>query len=123
MDERDLRDALREGWGLDPVAATYAPVGGGSYHWRVEDRHRGRHWVTVDDLDHKAFLGDSRDIVFGRLREAFDTVRRLSEDGLEFVIAPVPAAGGETLRRLGGRHAVTMFEVHGHAGRPIRRAP
>jgi hypothetical protein len=49
LDERDLLDALRDGWGLTAVDAAYVPVGGGSYHWRVDDSAGVRHWVTVDD--------------------------------------------------------------------------
>ena len=109
LDERDLFDALREGWGLNPVGAVYAPVGGGSYHWRVDDCAGVPHWVTVDDLDNKGFLGDARDVTFDCLRLAFDTAYALRAGGLEFVIAPIPTLGGENILRLGGRHAVTVF--------------
>jgi spectinomycin phosphotransferase len=109
LDERDLFDALRDGWGLDTVAAVYVPVGGGSYHWQVDDGAGVRHWVTVDDLDHKGFLGATRDVVFDCLRRAFDTACALRSGGLEFVVAPVPTPGGESVRRLDGRHAVTVF--------------
>jgi spectinomycin phosphotransferase len=109
LDQGDLFDALRDGWGLDPVDAVYMPVGGGSYHWRVDDGAGERHWVTVDDLDGKEFLGETRDVVLDRLRRAFDTACALCAGGLEFVVAPVPAPGGESVRRMGGRYAVTVF--------------
>jgi spectinomycin phosphotransferase len=109
LDQGDLLDALRDGWGVYPVTATYVPVGGGSYHWRVDDGYGVRHWMTVDDLDNKTFLGDSRNAVYDRLCVAFDNARRLGDDGLEFVIAPVPTRGGQSLWRVGGRHALTLF--------------
>jgi spectinomycin phosphotransferase len=109
LDEGDLLDALRDGWGVSVARAQYAPVGGGSYHWRVDDRAGVRHWVSVDDLDDKPFLGDTRDAAFDSLRRAFDTAYALRAGGLDFVVAPVPAGDGRTVLRLGGRHAVTVF--------------
>ena len=109
FDERELVDALRDGWGLTAVGSVYVPVGGGSYHWRVEDGAGVRHWVTVDDLDHKGFLGDRREVVFDGLRRAFDAARAVRAAGLEFVVAPVPARGGASVRRVTGRYAVSVF--------------
>ena len=109
FDERDLVDALRDGWGLNAVELGYEPVGGGSYHWRVEDDAGRSHWVTVDDLDDKGFLGGTREVVLDGLRRAFDTACALRAAGLEFVVAPVPTHDGASLRRVGGRHAVTVF--------------
>ena len=60
MAERDLRRALAEGWQIGAAAMRYAEVGGGSYHWVVR-AEGARHWfVTVDDLDDKPWLGDTR---------------------------------------------------------------
>jgi spectinomycin phosphotransferase len=109
LEERELFDALRDGWYLNAVDVVYVPVGGGSYHWRVDDDTGVRHWVTVDDLDDKGFLGGTRDVVFDRLRRAFDTAYALRAGGLEFVVAPVPTRGGESVRRLGDRHTVALF--------------
>jgi spectinomycin phosphotransferase len=109
LDDRDLVDALRDGWGLDPASIVYEPVGGGSYHWRVEDNAGATHWVTVDDLEHKQYLGDTRDAAFDALRRAFEAATRARAGGLEFVVAPVPSRGGPTVVRVGGRHAVAVF--------------
>jgi spectinomycin phosphotransferase len=109
FDEGDLVDGLRDGWGLSVVATTYAPVGGGSYHWRVEDEVGARHWVTVDDLDHNGFLGGTRAEVLDGLRRAFDTTCALRAAGLDFVVAPVPTLGGASLRPVGGRYALSVF--------------
>jgi spectinomycin phosphotransferase len=109
LDERALVDALRDGWGWTAVDRVYVPVGGGSYHWRIEDDTGVPHWVTVDDLDHKEFLGDTRDVVLDGLRRAFDAARAVRAGGLEFVVAPVPTRGGESVRPVAGRYAVSVF--------------
>lgn len=109
LDERDLFDVLRDGWGLSVARAAYAPVGGGSYHWRVDDATGTPHWVTVDDLDDKPALGDNREAALDGLRRAFDIARALRDGGLDFVVAPAPARDGRNMLRLGARHAVTVF--------------
>ena len=72
--------------------ATYAAVGGGSYHWEVVDTGGAQAFVTVDDLGQKAWLGETRDEVFEELRCAFDTSAVLWEGGLDFVVASDPGA-------------------------------
>ena len=109
LSDGDLVEALRDGWGLTDVDLVYVPVGGGSYHWRADDGLGRSHWVTVDDLDHKGFLGSSRDAVLDGLSRAFDTARAVRLGGLEFVVAPVPTRDGTSLRLAGDRHAVTVF--------------
>ncbi len=108
--ERELAHALAEGWGLSAGTLRYAPVGGGSYHWVAGDERGDRWFVTVDDLDDKGWLGRTRPAVFAGLRAAMDaavTLRR--EAALGFVVAPVPARDGRTVRLLGPRHAVAVF--------------
>lgn len=110
-------DALREGWGFDVDGAKYAAVGAGSYHWEVVDTSGRRGFVTVDDLEQKAWLGDARDVAFDGLRSAFDTAVALRDGGLRFVVAPIPTHRGESLRRLDSRHAIALFPfVEGEAG-------
>ncbi len=65
--------SLADGWGFDVQVAEYAPVGAGSYHWVVTDSSGTRAFVTVDDLDRKKWLGDTRESAFDALRAAFDT--------------------------------------------------
>jgi spectinomycin phosphotransferase len=109
LDDGHLVEALRDGWGLTEVDLMYAPVGGGSYHWRADDGQGRSHWVTVDDLDHKGFLGRTREVVLDGLCRAFDTACALRRGGLEFVVAPIPTRDGSSLRLAGDRHAVTVF--------------
>jgi spectinomycin phosphotransferase len=124
LDESDLVSSLFHGWGLNVVRAEYAAVGGGSYHWLVDGDAGKRHWVTVDDLDQKGYLGRTRDSAFDGLRRAFDTALALRTGGLEFVVAPAPTSSGETVRRLGARHAVAVLPfVDGSSFRFGERLP
>ena len=111
-------DVVVGGWGFDVDSADYAAVGGGSYHWVVKDRNGTRAFVTVDDLDLKPWLGDTRETAFDGLRRAFDTAAALRDDGLGFVVAPIRTSTGETVRRLGPRHTIALFPfMDGEAGR------
>jgi len=117
IDPSALIGALADHWGFDAVSAEYTPVGGGSYHWVVSDREGQRAFVTVDDLDWKHWLGDTRESAFEGLRRAFDTAVALRDGGLEFVVAPIPTSRGETVRRMGPRHTIALFPfVAGQAG-------
>lgn len=110
-------DALADGWGLEVERADYAPVGAGSYHWVASDHDGTRRFVTVDDLDQKSWLGDTRDATSEALRRAFDTAVALRNGGLEFVVAPIPTSRGVSLRRIGPRHTIALFPfVDGQAG-------
>jgi spectinomycin phosphotransferase len=115
----DLRRALADGWQLGATSLRYAPVGGGSYHWVVRDATARRWFVTVDDLDDKPWLGDSRAAAATGLRAAMDTAADLRRDaGLAFVAAPVPGRGGATVRPVDERYTVALFPfVSGRAGR------
>jgi hypothetical protein len=119
-----LIGSLADGWGFDVEAADYAAVGAGSYHWVVNDLEGTRGFVTVDDLDRKPWLGDTRDSVFDGLRRAFDTAVALRDSGLAFVVAPIPTSRGETVRRIGPRHTIALFPfLDGQAGRNGNPSP
>jgi spectinomycin phosphotransferase len=118
FDAGELVGLLADGWGFDVEAADYAAVGGGSYHWEVRDPAGTSGFVTVDDLDRKPWLGDTRDSVFVGLARAFDTAVALRDAGLGFVVAPIPTSRGETVRRIGPRYTIALFPfVDGQAGR------
>lgn len=105
-----LGTALAEGWHLHPASLEYLPEGGGGHHWVVTGRDDLRHFVTVDDLDGKDWLGTTRRAVSEGLLSALNTATALRfEAGLEFVVAPVLATDGEPLRRLDGRYAVSVY--------------
>jgi spectinomycin phosphotransferase len=111
FDAGALGDFLADGWGFELEAADYAPLGFGSYHWVVRDREGTRAFVTVDDLDAKAWLGDTRDVAFDGLRRAFATAVALRAAGLDFVVAPIPTSLGEPLQRIGPRHTIALFPL------------
>ncbi len=113
--ERELRLALADGWGIRAESLEYRPVGGGSYHWVAA----GSWFVTVDDLDQKAWLGRRRPAVLAGLRTAMDTAAALRGDAaLGFVVPPVPARDGRTVHPLGARYAVAVFPfLDGTTGR------
>ena len=109
VDDGEVVAALVAGWALAVGSLHYVPLGGGSHHWRFVDRG-GRSWfVTVDDLDDKDWLGDTRVTVLAGLRRAFRTAVALRQDaGLRFVAAPLAGIDGDVVRRLGARYAVSV---------------
>jgi spectinomycin phosphotransferase len=122
-----VETALAEGWRLRAASMEYLPEGGGGHHWVLTGTDGRRRFVTVDHLDGKDWLGDTRPAVFAGLRRALGTAASLRHDaGLEFVVAPVPARDGELLRRLGGRddrYAVSVFPFLAGRSYPFGRYP
>ena len=117
FESSELIDFLAVGWDFDVEAVHYAPLGGGSYHWVVEDLEGRLGFVTADDLDQKPWLGDTRESAFDGLRRAFDTAVGLRDGGLGFVAAPISTTRGETVRRFGAQHSVALFPfVDGRPG-------
>jgi spectinomycin phosphotransferase len=105
-----LTAALAEGWRLRPGSIEYVPEGGGSYHWKLLDEDGQPHFVTVDDLDDKDWMGKTRQAVLDGLSAALNTAAALRcEAGLKFVVAPVVAVDGQPLRRVDGRYTVSVF--------------
>ncbi len=88
----------------------YIPEGGGSHHWQLRNGHGRLHFVTIDDLDNKEWLGHSRDVVFEGLRRALDTAAALGRlAGLEFVVSALAAGDGRLLHRVDDRYALSVF--------------
>jgi spectinomycin phosphotransferase len=109
FDSSALIGSLADGWGFDVATIEFAPVGFGSYHWVVTDVGGRRGFVTVDDLDRKPWLGDTRESAFEGLASAYGGAVALRQQGLGFVLAPIPTRGGGPLRRIGERHSVALF--------------
>jgi spectinomycin phosphotransferase len=95
----------------------YVPEGAGSHHWKLTDDAGRRFFVTVDDLDDKDWLGDTREAVFEGLGRALATATALHDEaGLEFVVAPVAARNGELVRRVDAQYTVSVFPfLHGRS--------
>jgi spectinomycin phosphotransferase len=106
-DEERLLRALGE-WGIGAASLEYAPVGFGDHHWIAAGGAGEKWFVTVADLALKGEQ-DSR-VALRSLRGAMDTAAALRDDGhLDFVVAPLRAVGGETVRPLGPRYALSVF--------------
>ena len=86
----------------------YAPVGFGSYHWHawVDD---DCWFVTADDLVAGSHLGTSPTERVRRLAAALSSARVLRDDGLNFVVAPMPTADGKILKIVEERWAVALY--------------
>jgi len=78
----------------------------------------GQWFATIDDLDDKFWLGDNRATVAKGLRAAMDTAVALRHRaGLKFVVAPLPALDGASVRPLGSKYALAVFPfVRGSSG-------
>ena len=119
--ESDLIVALTNGWGLKDVDLEHLPIGAGSHHWRCTDGKGTRHFVTVDDLDRKPFLGEHAAEVFEHLRSALETARTLRSDAeLDFVVSPLDNVDGEVLTRVGTHYAVAFYPFLGDP-QPFRK--
>jgi spectinomycin phosphotransferase len=108
-----LREELRTGWSIAVDALVYFPEGGGSHHWCATDAEGRRHFVTVDDLDDKAWLGQSRDVAYEGLCSAFDSAQVLRRAGLAFVVAPILAHDGSVTRRIDDRYSASVYPFYG----------
>ncbi len=107
--------ALDEGWGIGPAALVYQPVGWGSHHWSVTDAAGRRWFLTVDELHRRRTGTESLDGACRRLRAALSVARGLHDSGLAFVVAPLPARGGEPLIRVGDFAAALYPHLDGQS--------
>ncbi|NUT42139.1 MAG: aminoglycoside phosphotransferase family protein [Thermoactinospora sp.] len=137
LDEGVLAAALGA-WGIETAGLEHAPVGFGDHHWIATGTHARtasdtRRWFVTaadlgdgreDPLSDPADPGDGREgppaggvrgAAFARLGAALETAAALV--GLGFVVAPVRALDGTTLRPLGERYALSVFPfVEGGTG-------
>jgi spectinomycin phosphotransferase len=100
---------VQEAWELTIQRIDYAPVGFGSYHWHAW-ADADRWFVTVDDLvTGRSDLGASPSERARRLAAALFSTRALRDEGLTFVVAPMPTADGTILQIVEERWAVTLY--------------
>jgi Phosphotransferase enzyme family len=117
LSDEELRAALLDAWGLRATAVEYQAVGFGAHHWLATVADGRQFFVTVDDLDTRLRgADDSTNAAFGRLARSLETSLSLRRDaGLDFVVAPVLAAGGRVLVRLTTRYSVALHPFLGDA--------
>jgi spectinomycin phosphotransferase len=117
FDEAALGAGVAAHWGIEVDSISYEAVGGGSHHWLLRTLDAGYRFLTVDDLGTKPWLGADHDATFAGLETAFRTARMLRASGLDFVVAPIPAADGSVVMRLDGRFSAALFPyIAGRAG-------
>lgn len=110
LDDAAMTASLVEGWNVRSESVLYVPEGGGAHHWKVVDQSGRSFFVTVDDLDDKDWLADTREAVFAGLRHALGTAAALQRDaGLRFVVAPIESAANDIVRRLDDRYAMSVY--------------
>ncbi len=85
-------------WGIGVDVTEYLAVGFGSHHWSIRTPGGERWFLTIDDLEAKRHRpGEPLPEVRQRLNAALETARCLRDNGLEFVIAPLPTTAGTVL--------------------------
>ena len=95
-------------WELSIDTIEYAPVGFGSYHWRVIAD--GRRWfVSADDVEAKRRDRESLEESRRRLRVALSTAWFLRRAGLTFVVAPIRTSEGAIIEVVDHRYAVALY--------------
>jgi hypothetical protein len=106
---------VQDAWQLRIRRMDYAPVGFGSFHWHAwadDDRW----FVTADDLAAGSPLGTAATERVRRLAAAPRCARVLRDDGLAFVVAPMPTADGTILKIVEERWAVAIYPfIDGHS--------
>ncbi len=113
FDEAALSSVVADRWRIDVESISYEAVGGGSHHWLLRTVDAGYRFLTVDDLGAKPWLGADRDSTLAGLEAAFKTARLLRASGLDFVVAPLPAADGSLVTRLDGTYGAALFPYIG----------
>lgn len=118
VDESSLTTFVTVAWALELDNLHYVPKGAGSYHWMVERDGLPTHFITVDDLDTKPWIGRDRDSTFDGLDDAYETAWVLfHEDRVDAVVAPIRCVNGAVTARLSDQFSVAAFPyINGAAG-------
>jgi spectinomycin phosphotransferase len=115
LSDADIAAVLGQRWGLDVHDVRYAAVGFGGYHWTAFDAAGPQWFVTANRVASPADLA--------RLRATMRAALGLAGAGLDFVVAPVPAADGEVVIGIQPGLALSVFPfadgVPGHWGDPV----
>jgi spectinomycin phosphotransferase len=102
LSDADLAAAVRQYWRLEVAEIRYAAVGYGGYHWTVLDAPGRRWFATASPLTGAEDVADD-------LRATMRAARALADAGLDFVVAPVPASGGDVLIQGPSGYGISLF--------------
>ena len=80
---------VRAAWRVDATRVEHLAVGFGAHHWRVDVGDGPRLFATYDRFGKRHSLES--------LTAAYTGARQLAENGLEFVLAPLPTDAGRLL--------------------------
>ena len=101
LSDRDVLDLVRGHWNDRVDSVEHLPIGFGAHHWAATSGGRRTHFVTLDRLGPRH---DAASI------EAAYAAAAVLAIGLDFVIAPLPEAGGRFTVPLGtGALSVTLW--------------
>jgi spectinomycin phosphotransferase len=107
----DVLVAVRAHWDEDLRRVEHLPLGFGAHHWAAYDGASPRLFVTVDGLEPRHSAES--------LEAAYAGAAALRDEGLEFVLAPLPAAdGARTVPLAGGALSCTPW-VAGESDGPL----
>src|SRR4051794_32854831 len=110
VDEPSLTTIVTGEWALEIDRLEYLPKGAGSYHWVCETAGQPTHFIAVDDLDTKPWIGRDRDSTFDGLCGAYETACvLLHDDRVDSVVAPLRCVDGAITVRLSDQFTVTVF--------------
>jgi spectinomycin phosphotransferase len=101
LSDAELAAALGRYWRIEVAEVRYAPAGYGGYHWTVTDAAGLRWFATASRRTGAGAVAD--------LRATMRAARALADAGLDFVVAPVPACGGDVLIEGPPGYAISLF--------------
>jgi len=116
LTRQQIAETLRRHWRIETEAIEYAPVGFGSYHWRVLDTQGSRWFITADRTSNMLGFGLDAAGNEAGLRAAYDTAAGLRDAGLDFVVAPVASVEGNRLSHPATDWCLAVFaHIRGNA--------
>ncbi len=105
-----LKSALAAHWQLTATGIRYLALGFGSHHWEITGADGHRWFATADELAMKRWTrAEPLDSVRARLGASLAAATDLASRGLRFVLAPIPALGGEVLVRLDSEFSLALY--------------
>jgi spectinomycin phosphotransferase len=110
LGDDEIMAVAAHAWGARGRSVDYVALGGGSHHWKLSPPTGPSLFVTVDDLDDKDWLGETREAAFTGLQRTLATAAGLTKvANLDFVVAPKPGLDGQVVQLLGSHYAMSVY--------------